>query len=121
MPRPRSLRRPQRGKEEKKHDLIFPELKVLDPLDNYHVERKISYASKRLKKALLKIAGDLGIDKKISMHISRHSFAQIAADKIPVQILQKLYRHSSITTTIGYQSYFTTKDPDDALIAVVGE
>lgn len=109
----------QYRKDEKTHDLVFPELKVLETLEDYHVERKISYASKRLKKALQKIAASLGIDKKISMHISRHSFAQVAADKIPIQILQKLYRHTSITTTLGYQSNFTTKDTDDALELVI--
>jgi phage antirepressor YoqD-like protein len=33
--------------------------------------------------------------------------------------LQKLYRHSSITTTIGYQSNFINKKADDALDAVL--
>jgi hypothetical protein len=35
-------------------------------------------------------------------------------------MLQKLYRHSSITTTIGYQSSLIHKDADDALDAVLG-
>ncbi len=109
----------QYREDEKKHDLIFPELKVLDTLDGYEVGRKLGNASKNLRKALRKIARGLGIDKKISMHISRHSFAQVAADKIPLQILQKLYRHASITTTIGYQSNFTTKDEDEALEKVL--
>lgn len=35
-------------------------------------------------------------------------------------MLQKLYRHTSITTTIIYQSNFIHKDVDDALDAVIG-
>lgn len=35
-------------------------------------------------------------------------------------MLQKLYRHSSITTTIGYQANFIHKDTDEALNAVIG-
>lgn len=41
--------------DEPKHGFIFPELKVLDELDPYEVQRKISYAGKRLDKALKEI------------------------------------------------------------------
>ncbi len=66
------------------------------------------------------IAPAAGIDGKISMHIARHTFATMAGDKIPVQMLQKLYRHSDIKTTIGYQAAFLHRDADDALDAVLG-
>jgi integrase/recombinase XerD len=51
----------------------------------------------------------------MTMHISRHSFGQIAGDKIAPQLLQKLYRHSDLKTTIGYQANFIHKDVDGAL------
>ncbi|MBC3540612.1 tyrosine-type recombinase/integrase [Rufibacter sediminis] len=110
-------------KEEKpKLGLVFPELKILDTLqDTYEVQRKISYAIKQLNKYIERAAAKAKIEKKITCHISRHTFAQIAADKVPVQILQKLYRHSNISTTMGYQSNFTTKHTDDALDAVIGK
>ncbi|MEZ0611387.1 phage integrase SAM-like domain-containing protein [Fibrella sp. WM1] len=102
------------------HDLIFPELKVLDDIgDAYHVQRKISYAVKRLNTALAGIAQRAGITKPVTLHIARHTFGNISGDKIPVQMLQKLYRHSNITTTIGYQSNFINKTADDALDAVL--
>lgn len=53
------------------------------------------------------------------MHITRHSFGNIAGDKIPIQMLQKLYRHSSITTTINYQANFMHRETDDALEKVI--
>ncbi len=53
------------------------------------------------------------------MHIARHSFGNIAGDRIPVQMLQKLYRHSSITTTMQYQSNFISKETDKALDDVI--
>jgi len=84
------------------------------------VQNKIAFAGKNLKSTLKRIAKNLGIEKKISMHVARHTFAQIASDKISVQILQKLYRHTNITATIGYQSNFTTKHTDEALDAVIG-
>ncbi|MVM33436.1 tyrosine-type recombinase/integrase [Spirosoma sp. HMF4905] len=111
----------QYKKQPKKNDLIFPELKVLeDSEDTYHVQRKISYAVKRLNKALTIISERAGIAKPVTMHIARHTFGNISGDKIPVQMLQKLYRHSNITTTIGYQSNFINKTADDALDAVLG-
>jgi hypothetical protein len=53
------------------------------------------------------------------MHIARHTFGNISGDKIPIQMLQKLYRHTSITTTINYQGNFMHKDTDDALNSVI--
>ena len=60
------------------------------------------------------------ITKPLSMHLARHTFGNLSGDRISIQMLQKLYRHSSITTTIGYQANFIHKDADEALDAVVG-
>ena len=65
------------------------------------------------------IAGKVDIDKPLTMHIARHTFGNISGDRIPIQMLQKLYRHSSITTTINYQKNFLFKEADDALDAVL--
>lgn len=103
-----------------KHDFVFPDLKVLDELeDHFEVQRKISFAGKRLEENLKEIAKDNEINKKLSMHISRHSFAQIAGDKISIQVLQELYRHSNITTTIAYQGNFVKEKTDNALDTVL--
>jgi len=66
------------------------------------------------------LAPAAGIDKTLTMHIARHTFGNISGDKIPVQMLQKLYRHSSVTTPIGYQANFIHQSADDALAAVIG-
>ncbi len=101
-------------------DLVFPELiGVSDFKNTFEVQRKISYAVKRIDKHLYKIAKLASIEKKLTMHISRHTFGNISGDTISIQMLQKLYRHSSITTTIGYQANFIHKDADDALDAVL--
>jgi len=108
--------------QEQKHDLIFPELKVLDTLDHaYDIQRKIAYATKRLDKALSEVAADdkVKLTKKLTMHIARHSFGHISGDKIPIQVLQGLYRHTDIKTTMGYQSNFIHKEADNALDTVV--
>lgn len=102
-------------------NLIFPELKRLDNLeDQFIVQRTIAFSASRIDKCLRTYVGPAaGIDKKITMHIARHSFGNISGDKIPVQMLQKLYRHTKIETTIGYQSNFIHKDADAALDAVL--
>jgi integrase len=106
----------------KEDDLVFPDLKTFKDLtDRFTVERKIQNTVSRLDKFLrLKVAPPAGIKTKLTMHIARHTFGNISGDRIPIQMLQKLYRHTSITTTIGYQANFIHKDADDALNAVIG-
>jgi integrase len=111
----------QYNRQESVHDLIFPDLQVVEDLkDTYKVQRRISSSVRRLNEHLEDIAEKAGIDKKMTMHIARHTFGNISGDKIPIQMLQKLYRHTSITTTIGYQANFVHKDADEALDSVVG-
>jgi len=108
--------------DEKKHNLIFPELKALDTLDSaYHIQRKISYATKRLDTALTEIADhkDVKLTKALTMHIARHTFGHISGNKIPIQVLKDLYRHTDIKTTMGYQANFIHEEADNALDAVV--
>jgi integrase len=108
-------------KNDKKRDddFIFPELKILENLnDTFEVQKKISNAVKRIDENLKKVGKQAKINKILTMHIARHTFGNISGDKISIQMLQKLYRHTSITTTISYQANFIHKDADDALDAV---
>ena len=100
-------------------DFIFPEMKMANLKASKDVFRKINASTTMLNKYLLRVAEKAKIKKKITMHIARHSFGAISEDKIPIKMLQKLYRHSSLTTTIMYQSNFIHKDTDDALEKVI--
>lgn len=106
-------------------DYIFPELKgtsLLTVTDKFNMQRTIAFQTSRINKFLNDVVKkEAGIDegKKLTMHIARHTFGNLSGDKIPIQMLQKLYRHSSVTTTIGYQSNFIHKDADDALESVI--
>jgi integrase len=103
------------------HNLVFPDLETLPDLDNlYAVQQRINQKVKKINEGLVDIAKLIETDKKLTMHIARHTFGNISGEKIPIQMLQKLYRHSSITTTIGYQANFIHKDADEALNAVIG-
>jgi integrase len=111
----------QYKRPEPKHNLVFPDLESLDSLDDpFEVQRRINQRVKRIDTLLKKIGEQIETDKKLTMHIARHTFGNISGDRIPIQMLQKLYRHTSITTTIGYQANFIHKDKDEALTAVIG-
>lgn len=100
-------------------DFIFPELKKANLDDAKDLYNKIKTANKKFNNSMKSIALKAGIKKKVTMHIARHTFGHISEDKISIKALQKLYRHSSLTTTINYQSNFIHKEADDALESVI--
>lgn len=105
--------------KEKKDDLIFPELKECNFDNKFLTQRTIAFKTSAVDKCLrLHVAPAAGIDKKLTMHIARHSFAQNAGD-IDVRTLQHLFRHSKLETTEGYMGQFRFEKADDALDAVL--
>jgi integrase len=101
--------------------LVFPDLKEENFADTFALNKSIATKNSSINHYLKEhVAPVAAITKPLTMHIARHTFGNLAGDKIPIQMLQKLYRHSSITTTIGYQASFIHKDADDALDAVIG-
>jgi site-specific recombinase XerD len=104
------------------NDFVFPELKGIDLSDEFNAKRVIAQKISALDKILNEhVAPAAGITKKLTMHIARHTFADLAGGTIDIQKLQKLYRHSKIETTIGYQGNFIHKDADDALDTVLNK
>jgi integrase/recombinase XerD len=102
-------------------NLIFPELRQADLADKFETDRIIASRVNLIDKYLrTHVAPAAKITKPLTMHIARHTFGNISGDRIPVQMLQKLYRHTDIKTTIGYQSNFIHRDVDEALEAVIG-
>lgn len=66
-----------------------------------------------LNKYLSKLALMAGIEKKVSMHIARHSFANIARQKkANVYDISKVLGHSSLKITESYLSKFDTASQD---------
>jgi integrase/recombinase XerD len=98
---------------------VFPYLKDEIIKDPRLLNERTRSANSQINLQLGRIAKEVGISKKLTMHISRHTFGQIAGDKISPQQLQKLYRHSDLKTTLGYQANFIHKDVDDALESVL--
>jgi len=126
--KPVSLKTPEKAKVILKHyqkdrrgsyDFIFPDLKKANQNHKKDIFVKTHTATKRFNRYLKQIAVMAEIDKNLSNHIARHSFGNIAGDTIHPLILQKLYRHSDLKTTINYQANFIHKEADEALDSVV--
>lgn len=76
----------------------------------------ISAKTALLNKYLKKLAELAGIEKKVSMHISRHSFARLAkVEGVDNSAVQVMLAHSSLATTEGYMGNFDTSTTDQAL------
>lgn len=100
-------------------DLVFHDLRNINLEDDFNVQRQIAFCTSRYDKFLKKhVAKPLGINKKLTMHIARHAFAQNATT-IAARTLQKLFRHSDLKTTVGYMGSFDHKAADDALDSVL--
>lgn len=105
--------------QDKKLPLVFKELNGTDLENKERLTVRIKTVTRNLNRRLKQVAEKLEIEKNISMHIARHTFGNISGSAIPIQVLQKLYRHSSITTTINYQKNFIHEETDAALDKVI--
>jgi len=92
------------------NNLVFPDLGEVNLNDKKALLTRTKSVNRNTNRKLNRVAVKLCINKKLSMHIARHTFGNISGDKIPIQMLQKLYRHSSVTTTINYQASFMNEE-----------
>jgi integrase len=83
--------------------------------------RDISIQNAYLNKNLGELAKKANIDKHISFHVSRHSFAKLAKDKgTNSAVVQGLLAHSSLKTTENYMGQFDTTVEDEAMSKIFG-
>jgi integrase len=130
LPQALKILRIYEGQKKKESDYIFPLLdnnaeysKLISPEDFQKakpeliqflfdkVESRISICNKGLKE----IAKELKINKRLTNHIARHSFADLARKKeISVYDISKLLGHSKIGITERYLSSFDIEAQDKA-------
>lgn len=131
MPQAREILALYRTESSKPSDYIFP---LLDSSAAYARSTDTDTMPVDLKKALFnqvysknamlnkylkQVAKDAGIDKPLSLHISRHTFASIARKKaVPSKVVQEALAHSSLITTERYLHSFSTEEVDSALQVV---
>ena len=98
-------------------EFIFPflsnDVDYEDPTFRYN---QLNAKTSLLNKYLRQIATKAEINKKISTHTARHSFADIARQKTDnIYNLSKTLGHSSIKITEAYLASFDQKAVDDTL------
>ena len=82
----------------------------------------ISSKTTLLNKNLKKIAEIAGIDKKVTFHTSRHTFAYLAMKgNLPAKVTQNLLGHSSVKTTEVYMGNFSHRETSIALKQVYSQ
>ena len=87
---------------------------TLDEKKELH--RAVSLAQKAIAKYIRIIAG---LDKHVSFHVARHSFAYAAKQKgVDNLIVKSLLAHSSLSTTERYMGTFDKSTVDNALTQV---
>lgn len=80
------------------------------------LKKDVNSKNSLINKYLAKIASLAGINKKITMHIARHSFANIARQKdANVYDISKTLGHSSIKITEAYLSNFDIESQDKTM------
>ena len=76
----------------------------------------------KINKYLQKIVTLAGIEKHVSFHIARHSFAKVAKDnKVDSNHLKEVFGHSSLKITEGYMGNFETEATDSVMASIFGE
>lgn len=100
-----------RGKRKKSNTTyvipLFEEAEQLLEKYNYNMPHK---SLNRYNILLRRIAKEAGIDKKISSHTARHSFATGALSKnVPIETVSAVLGHTSLRTTQVYAKVVATK------------
>jgi integrase len=100
-------------------DFIFPFFDSrMDYSDKYFLDNQISSKTAQINENLKRIASKAKVNKPLSSHIARHSFASKAIDTLPINELKRLLNHSSLKTTNGYVSEISDDRASDALSRV---
>ncbi len=106
--------------KDRNQGFLFPALRDANLKDIVDVKRKLNNAIRLYGKWLVKLAKAAKIPKKINPHNARHSFGEAAGDSIPIRLLQFIYRHRDIKTTINYQQHWMNqKQLEQSIMAVV--
>ncbi len=96
--------------------LVEPALVILDRYEPFMGGRHIFPigSNQRANRMLKDIAKECGIDKVLTYHQSRHSFAVLAISKgMPIESVSKILGHTKITTTQIYAKVTTDKLDND--------
>lgn len=106
----------------KGEDYIFPFLdaQVMKSGNEWKIFNEISSKNALINKYLKMIAEKANIEKNISLHVSRHSFASIAKGKnIELQKISELLVHGNKQITEDYLRPFASSELDETMEAIL--
>lgn len=84
-------------------------------------EYKIYIANNAVNRSLKILSTKCGINKSVSMHKAKHSFADYAVkNEVGVRLLSKLLGHTKLSTTEHYLKDFYHKEESDTMIKLFG-
>jgi site-specific recombinase XerD len=89
---------------------VFPFLKAIEIGDDSKIlAKKIGSVSAMINAELKNLAKMAGINKKLTFHVARHSFASLALRHgIPISYVSNILGHSNITQTMVYAKIVPT-------------
>lgn len=98
-------------------DFIFPFLKSrIDYSDGNFLKKQVSSKTTIINKNIKELSMKTGINKNISSHIARHSFADMARKKgMKLYDISKVLGHSSLSITERYLENFDDTSLDNAM------
>jgi len=102
---------------------IIPEDKeTLSPAMKQKLIEQVSSKTSIVNNNLKKIKELAGLNKKLTSHISRHTFASKAKQAgIPDGRIKNILAHSNLKTTEGYMGEFSTEEDDKVLSSIFEE
>ena len=120
LPKALDILRQYQHKKSHSQDFIFPFLRNDINRNNIaYFKKQLEAKAALINKCLKKIAVKAEIEKNLSSHIARHSFADIARKKKTSLLdIQKLLGHSSSKTTEIYLESFDIESQDAAHEAI---
>lgn len=115
--------KPQPPAKPKPDDYIFPLLRGLDK-KQYEPRRWAKLLDAKnsiLRKELMAIAAEIGVEK-LSMHVARHTFANLARQATgDIYLVSDALDHSSVRITEGYFSDAEPEENDELVRKIFGE
>lgn len=96
-------------------DYVFPILhEGFDHLDKFKKNKILDSKKEIIRNNLKKIQNKAGIETSFSMHVSRHSYANLLREnKVDTHQIKDLLNHSSIAVTEAYLAQFNRTTADE--------
>lgn len=79
--------------------------------------RAIDGAQNRVNRALKVLDAIAGIGKELSTHMTRHTFANWARGRVPIEVVQQILGHESVSQTEDYMDGFAAPQVQAAMEA----